>query len=139
MNKVLHGIACCFLTWAGSCAAADLVVRVTEIREKSGHLMLSITDSAAGWDGKAEPIAAQREAASGSEAVFRFSDLPPGAYAAQVMHDENDNGSLDSNVLGMPTEGYGFSRNPRVMRKATFEEARFELAVGGGEIVIELR
>ncbi|MND09814.1 hypothetical protein D3C83_334330 [compost metagenome] len=55
------------------------------------------------------------------------------------MHDENDNGSLDANVLGMPTEGYGFSQNPRVMRKATFEEARFELGAEGGEIVIELR
>ena len=139
VNKVLHTLACCCLAYAGNAAAADLVVRVTEIRENAGHLMLSITDSAEGWDGTAKPIAAQREAASGKEAIFRFTDLAPGAYAAQVMHDENDNGSLDANVLGMPTEGYGFSRNPQVMRKATFEEARFDLAASGGEIVIELR
>jgi len=27
----------------------------------------------------------------------------------------------------MPTEGYGFSNNPRVMRKPTWDEARFDL------------
>lgn len=110
MNKTLLALALCAFGYAGATAAADLVVRVTEIRETGGHLMLSITDSADGWDGKAKPIAALREAATGADATFRFTDLKPGKYAAQVMHDQNGNRELDANVLGMPTEGYGFSR-----------------------------
>ena len=40
------------------------------------------------------------------------------------MHDENDNNQLDTNFLGIPSEGYGFSNNPNVMRRAHFDEAR---------------
>jgi uncharacterized protein (DUF2141 family) len=40
-----------------------------------------------------------------------FTQLPPGRYAAIVIHDENDNGRLDTNVWGVPTEGYGFSND----------------------------
>ena len=28
-----------------------------------------------------------------------------------IIHDENDNGRLDENPFGMPTEGHGFSNN----------------------------
>jgi uncharacterized protein (DUF2141 family) len=34
-----------------------------------------------------------------------------GANAVIAFHDENDNGLLDANALGVPTEGYGFSNN----------------------------
>lgn len=37
--------------------------------------------------------------------------LPAGKYAAAVYHDENSNGKLDTNFLGIPKEGYGFSNN----------------------------
>ena len=40
-------------------------------------------------------------------------NLPAGNYAVQVMHDENENNKLDTNFMGMPIEGYGFSNNPR--------------------------
>ncbi len=37
-------------------------------------------------------------------ATFVFKDLQPGAYAVLVTHDENGNGTLDSNMIGMPVE-----------------------------------
>lgn len=40
-----------------------------------------------------------------------FTQLPPGRYALIVIHDENDNGLLDENFLGLPMEGYGFGNN----------------------------
>jgi len=40
-----------------------------------------------------------------------FEDIPPGTYAMAVIHDENMNGELDTNWLGIPTEGYGFSND----------------------------
>jgi uncharacterized protein (DUF2141 family) len=42
------------------------------------------------------------------DASFEFSDIKPGKYAIAVIHDENCNGELDSNLFGIPTEGYGF-------------------------------
>ena len=40
-----------------------------------------------------------------------FEDIPPGTYAMAVVHDENMNGKLEMNWLGIPSEGYGFSNN----------------------------
>ena len=48
-----------------------------------------------------------------------------------LTHDENDNGKLDTNLVGMPVEGYGFSNNPQVMRKQTFDEASVDVPAAG--------
>jgi uncharacterized protein (DUF2141 family) len=42
-----------------------------------------------------------------------FEAIPPGTYALAVIHDENSNGKLDTNLVGMPTEGYGFSNDAK--------------------------
>ncbi len=55
-----------------------------------------------------------------------------------LTHDENDNGKLDTNLVGMPVEGYGFSNNPQVMRKPTFDE-RASTYRAGTAIDITLR
>jgi len=44
-----------------------------------------------------------------AQARCDFEDIPPGTYAIAVIHDENMNGKLDTNIFGVPTEGYGFS------------------------------
>ena len=44
-----------------------------------------------------------------SGATIALGDLAPGRYALFAMHDANGNGDLDRNLLGIPTESYGFS------------------------------
>jgi len=46
-----------------------------------------------------------------TQARCDFEDIPPGTYAIAVIHDENMNGKLETNWLGIPTEGYGFSND----------------------------
>jgi uncharacterized protein (DUF2141 family) len=46
-----------------------------------------------------------------AQARCDFEDIPPGKYALAVIHDENMNGNLDTNAMGSPTEGYGFSND----------------------------
>jgi uncharacterized protein (DUF2141 family) len=48
-----------------------------------------------------------------TQARCDFEDIPPGTYALAVIHDENSNGKLDTNWLGIPTEGYGFSNDAK--------------------------
>jgi len=38
-------------------------------------------------------------------------NVPPGTWAVLAYQDENDNGKLDRNLLGIPSENYGFSRD----------------------------
>ena len=136
ITALLVALAAALPSGAG---AATLEIRVEGLPKAEGQLLLALADSAAGWDGQAEPRARRRQAVTGTTEIVRIDDLAPGAYAISVFHDANANGRMDKNIVGMPTEGYGFSRNPVVMRKATFEEARFELAADGGAVVIELR
>lgn len=54
-------------------------------------------------------------AAHPGEVTVHFENLPAGNYAVSVMHDENENGELDSNFVGIPTEGFGFSNDAKAM------------------------
>ena len=54
--------------------------------------------------------------------------LPPGTWAVLSFQDENDNGKLDRNVLGIPKERYAFSRDARGrFGPPSFEDAAFVL------------
>jgi uncharacterized protein (DUF2141 family) len=68
-----------------------------------------------------------------------FDGLPSGAYAVALFHDENGNGRLDT-VIGIPREGFGFSRNPPVRFGApSFGAARFTVAAGETEQRVKLK
>ncbi|TMM43982.1 DUF2141 domain-containing protein [Colwellia ponticola] len=61
-----------------------------------------------------------------TQARCNFLDIPPGTYALAVIHDENKDGKLGTNFLGVPTEGYGFSNGAEASMSApSFEAARF--------------
>lgn len=68
-----------------------------------------------------------------------FEAIPPGKYALAVIHDENMNGKLDSNLLGMPTEGYGFSNDAKgVLGPPSFTAASFGYYGGCLDLTISL-
>ena len=68
-----------------------------------------------------------------------FEALPVGDYAVAVIHDENGNNKLDT-MLGIPREGFGFSRNPTIGFGAPkFAAARFTLDINGTEQDIRMR
>jgi uncharacterized protein (DUF2141 family) len=68
---------------------------------------------------------------------FTLTDLPAGAYAVSAYQDLNGNGKLDKNIVGIPTEPYGFSNNARPkFRAPQWDEARFEV---GADAKIELK
>ncbi len=48
------------------------------------------------------------------KAAFTFDALSPGRYAVVVLHDVNDNGVIDHNVLRLPSEPLGFSNGFRL-------------------------
>lgn len=59
---------------------------------------------------------------------YTFENLADGQYAVAIFHDENENGIIDKNMFGAPTEAYGFSRNARGTFSApSFEEAKIDL------------
>ena len=68
-----------------------------------------------------------------------LTNLDPGQYTIILFHDENGNGKLDKNALGVPTEPYGFSNNVRgFLGPPDFEEAIMEVNAGDKAVRIAL-
>jgi uncharacterized protein (DUF2141 family) len=68
-----------------------------------------------------------------------FENVPPGTYAIALFLDENRNGKMDTNFLGIPKEKYGFSNNVYpLMRAATYKEASFSVTDKEASINIQL-
>lgn len=88
-------------------------VKVLNIRNSTGTVACALFESPEGF-----PKEFLRAATNvmvikvrKQQARCDFEDMPPGTYAIVVIHDENMNGKLDTNVFGIPTEGYGFSND----------------------------
>ncbi len=90
-------------------------VKILDIRNSTGTVACALFESPAGF-----PIEFLHSATNvmvikirATQARCDFEDIPPGTYALAVIHDENMNGKLDTGLLGVPTEGYGFSNDAR--------------------------
>lgn len=63
-----------------------------------------------------------------------------GEYSIAVYHDWNSNDKLDTNILGIPNEPYGFSNNARSKwGPPKYEIAQFELNQSKKEMVIQVK
>ena len=120
------------VTPAAEARSATVSVQVTDIASAKGQLMISLCDQTTFGKGRCQ-FNAKVPARRGS-IVVRFANVPNGRWAAAVYHDENGNGALDRNGLGIPTEGGGFSRDARGKYGwPTFADAA--MAVGGGSVI----
>jgi uncharacterized protein (DUF2141 family) len=64
-------------------------------------------------------------------AVVEFTNIAPGTYSMFVFHDANNNNKMDKNFLGIPSEGYGASKNNLPFAAApTFSGNQFTVTKG---------
>ncbi len=114
---------------AHAAATADLKVTVTGFRDRVGVLQVILFDADRGFP--ADDERGMRTATvpiTGKRMQVAFRDLPEGDYAVAVLHDADEDGEVDTNFIGIPTEGFAVSRNvnPR-FRSPTFADAKFAL------------
>ena len=109
---------------------AELLVEIGRLRNAKGTLHACLSRQPKHFpDCRADP-AALHQSIPASTRSFRFTGFPPGHYALTLFHDENNNRRLDT-VLGIPREGFGFSRNPVIRFGAPkFEQVNVELGPG---------
>lgn len=69
------------------------------------------------------------EASEGETELCLNAPAAGRSYSVALYHDENGNTEFDTDFLGIPTEGYGFSRNPGFrFGKPDVEETLFDIA-----------
>lgn len=116
-------------------------VKIQNISNNTGVIACAIFDSGEGFPDKFLKFASKIMITQirGKDASFEFSDIKPGKYAIVVIHDENHNGELDTNLFGMPKEGYGFSSGAQVTLSApSFYDAEFSYDGGVMQMTIHL-
>jgi uncharacterized protein (DUF2141 family) len=103
-------------------------VKILNIRNRNGTVGCALFDSSEGFP-RDYLLSAQNVMVIKvryTEARCDFEAIPPGTYALAVIHDENSNGKLDTNWLGIPTEGYGFSNDAKAaLGTPSFDAASF--------------
>jgi uncharacterized protein (DUF2141 family) len=133
--------------------ADELRVTVEGIRSARGTLLIGLYDNPESFERAIEASgeegflndpdrfgAAALRANAAMESAVVFSNLEPGRYAVIVFHDENGNAKLDNNLLGIPTEPYGFSNDAEgFLGPPSFDNAAMVLGDGDRAIRIALR
>ncbi len=107
--------------------AAELTIDITDIKESTGFVMLALFDSDSAFDDGGKPVDAVKLAVDGDLVSARFADLATGRYAVKLYHDANGNGEMDTNMLGLPVEGYGFSNDAGRFGPPPFADAAFDV------------
>ena len=117
--------------------SAELTLTVSEA-PASGTLVVQVYDSANAFGDFRDP-AREFRVALADGAAHRFENVPDGTIAVLAFVDENDNGFLDKNFIGIPRETLGISNNYRPKGPPVFQRASFDMPVGGARTIdIEL-
>ena len=116
------------LTSTFTVQAHTLTVNIDQIKEQSGKLHVALYRSEHSYQQGKDAVAALMKEVSGDSQQLVFTDVAEGQYAIKIMHDANNNGELDRNIMGIPSEGYGFSNNAGQFGPASFKDAAFAVA-----------
>jgi len=101
----------------------SLDIEIENLKSNKGNINVLISD-----ESKNEIASATFIRVKGLKAEVSFDSIYPGKYAIQLYHDENQNGKLDMNLIGIPKESYGSSNNVKpILGPPKFEKMLFSL------------
>ena len=107
-------------------AQSNIEVIIKNIKSKEGTIRVALFDSEEKF--LKTPFKGEIVKVSGETMTVIFKDLPAGTYGASAVHDENTNGKMDTGMMGIPKEGFGFSNDAKGMfGPPKFKEASFTL------------
>ena len=112
---------------APAAGAATLTVNVVGMHNSKGQVVCLLYAGGVGFPGKPEKAVSKLTVPIANEAsTCTFLNVAPGDYAIELFQDENSNGKLDTNFLGIPTEGFGASNDaPERFGPPKYADARF--------------
>jgi uncharacterized protein (DUF2141 family) len=127
---------------AASADADAIAVTVVALRSDAGTVRCYLYDSADKFpDSKEHVIGKAVAVPSGQRATCSFLNVGRDHdYAIVVLHDENNDGVFQKNMLGMPEEGYGFSNDAHNHFSApSFDACRVRFTQGTLPLTITMR
>ncbi len=86
-------------------AQSSLTVEIVTLESNKGVVIVDLLDT------NEETVMDKTSEIKNNTCTIVFNDLEDGSYAVRYFHDENNNGELDTNFIGIPKEGFGFSND----------------------------
>ncbi len=126
-------IAACPLSAA---MAATITIEIHDVASAQGDVLVTLCDEATFL--KRCTHSAVTPAKRGDVEV-KFINIAPGRYAVMAYHDENRDKRLNRSLIGIPTEGAGFSK--QAMGKAgppRFSDAAVNVAQTDATLAVDL-
>lgn len=104
----------------------EITIYVTNISSDDGQLIIKLYYSKEHY--RKTPVLTKTSSIKDGTSTITFSNIINGIYAFAIIHDENTNGTLDFNFLGIPSENLASSNNAKgFMGPPDFEDAKFEV------------
>lgn len=123
----------------GPAMAANVTVTVDQVHSAEGKVYVTLWGSPETWLDDQKSLQNIGVPAAVGQVAVTFRDVAPGRYAVVTFHDENDNGEMDFNFLGLPTEGYAFSRDVRPFLSApSFDSCAFTVGIDDVALTIHM-
>jgi len=98
-----------------------LTIDIQKLSNNNGNILLELRDD------KNNVVKGISKKINKYRCIITIDNLAPGKYSFKYFHDENSNKELDTNWIGIPSEGFGFSNNamgafgPPEIEKTMFE------------------
>ena len=126
---------------AGKPSEHRLTVGVSNIRAAKGEVAITIyPDDAKRFLAPKGKLLRQRVPARTPITSTCFYLPGPGFYAIAVYHDANADQDFNRSIVGMPTEGYGFSNDaPTKVGLPGFNTVRFRVPAGASRTSLRMR
>ncbi|MGB7786281.1 MAG: DUF2141 domain-containing protein [Salinimicrobium sp.] len=112
-----------------------ITVSIDNVPDGQGKVIVSLFNQDTFM--KAPPIQSESSSIKDGKISVSFTGVAPGEYGVISFHDRNDNGKIDMNSTGIPTEAYGVSNNPMSFGPPQWSEAKFE--VTGEPVELKIR
>jgi uncharacterized protein (DUF2141 family) len=113
---LIAAVASLGLATAAQANPGSLTVEISGLKKPQGQVCLSLFSNGQGFPTQGGSAAQSRCIKSTGPMQVTFGNLASGRYAVAVLHDANGDNQMNRNGLGVPTEGFGFSRNPSILK-----------------------
>jgi uncharacterized protein (DUF2141 family) len=128
-----------FLTLSFFFLENSLTVTIDNCKSSKGKIYIALYDNEKAFMQEPQAVSKKIVPIENGKAKVTFSSLATKDYAFVFFHDENGNGKLDTNLFGIPTEGYGFSNNAKgTFGPPSYSKSKLAVQAGSNRTTVRL-
>jgi uncharacterized protein (DUF2141 family) len=119
--------------------AADVEITIRDVQGSDGRIMVALYADEAAYAAQRQTMGSMLPAATG-EVRAVFAGLPDGRYGIAVFHDIDGDEKLAANLLGYPTEPFGFGNDAEVrFSRPSFDAAAITVSGASTRTIVTLK